>query len=108
MVVWLLLRAPLSREAGGLALCQPGAFADTADPAYQDILARIVAASRTHQHEKRFDLAGFRPNAYYIRAMQRYGILPPGLGPEDPVDVYAADRAYWQSFWYCSHEGAKR
>ena len=32
--------------------------------------------------------------------MKRYGILAATLGPNDPVDPYATDRAYWQSFWY--------
>ena len=32
--------------------------------------------------------------------MQRFGILPKSLGPNDPVDVYATDRAYWNSFYY--------
>ena len=49
---------------------------------------------------KRFDMPGFRPNDYYIYQMQRYGILPKDLGASDPIDVYAADRAYWRSFWY--------
>jgi hypothetical protein len=32
--------------------------------------------------------------------MQRFGFLPADLGPEDPIDVYAVDRAYWDSFDY--------
>jgi hypothetical protein len=41
---------------------------------------------------------GFQPNAYYVGKLQEYGILPTEL--EGPIDVYAADRAYWKSFWY--------
>ena len=94
-----LLRAPLARSAGGLEWCGRAVLADTRDPDYQALLARIVAASEKHQREKRFDMPGFRPNVYYVRMMQRYGVLPAGLGPGDPIDVYATDRAYWQSFW---------
>ena len=31
--------------------------------------------------------------------MQRFGILPRDLKPEDPIDVYATDRLHWESFW---------
>lgn len=96
----LLLRAPLSERSGGLALCGKNVFADTADPDYQAILAVIVAASDQLARHKRFDMPGFRPNEHYVREMQRFGILPASLGPTDPVDVYATDRAYWDSFAY--------
>jgi hypothetical protein len=39
-------------------------------------------------------MPGFRPNPHYIREMQRFGILPA------PLDPYAIDRAYWDSFTY--------
>ena len=94
----VLLRAPLSQEAGGLGICTPNVFADTADADYQAILTAIRQAAAKHKEEKRFDMPGFRPNDYYIRNMQRYGILPEDLKPEDPIDVYATDRAYWKSF----------
>jgi hypothetical protein len=42
-----------------------------------------------------------RPSPIYIRELQRYGILPPGLDPnEDAIDVYATDEAYWRSLWH--------
>ncbi|MFW6169011.1 MAG: hypothetical protein ACODAD_00875 [Planctomycetota bacterium] len=42
-----------------------------------------------------------RPSPLYIREMQRYGILPPEFDPAvDQLDPYAADEAYWRSFWY--------
>ena len=42
-----------------------------------------------------------RPSPFYIREMKRYGILPPGFDlSKDPIDVYATDEIYWQSFWY--------
>ena len=96
----LLVRAPLSPQSGGLGLCEPTVFSDTDDPDYQTILAAILDAARRHQESKRFDMPGFRPNVYYIRMMQRYGILPADLSPDEPVDVYATDQAYWKSFWH--------
>jgi hypothetical protein len=62
------------------------------------MLAAILAASRQHHQEKRFDMPGFRPNVYYVRMMQRYGILPEGFDFREPIDVYAIDQAYWKSF----------
>jgi hypothetical protein len=96
----LLLQAPLAREAGGLGLCREVVFSDQQDADYRQLLARIVAASEKHSAEKRFDMRGFRPNVYYIRKLQSYGILPADLDPNEPIDTYAVDRAYWKSFWY--------
>jgi len=96
----LLIRAPLSRAAGGLGLCEPVVFADPNDPDYCEILASITAAAERHCQTKRFDMPGFRPNDHYILQMQRYGILPKDVGRDEPIDVYATDQAYWQSFWY--------
>jgi hypothetical protein len=45
-------------------------------------------------------MRGFRPNEHYVRELQRFGALPQNLSEEDPIDVYAVDQAYWQSFWY--------
>lgn len=97
-----LLLAPLAREAGGLDLCNQTVFANTDDPLYQQILAAIREAQNRLQQDKRFDMPGFRPNQHYIREMQRFGFLPRDLGPDDPIDVYAVDRAYWDSFNYPS------
>ena len=47
---------------------------------------------------KRFDMPGFHPGPEYVREMVRYGILP--RAPDSPIDVYATDRAYWESLWY--------
>lgn len=92
----LLLRAPLAKSAGGLERCGQAVFAHAGDPAYRAMRERIEIAAQRHAAEKRFDLPGFRPNDYYIRALQRYGALPADLAPDAPVDPYAADRAYWQ------------
>jgi hypothetical protein len=95
-----LLRAPLAKQSGGLALCKETVFADTDDPLYRQMLSAIQDAHQRLNRGKRFDMPGFRPNRHYIREMQRFGFLPKELGPEDPIDVYAVDRAYWDSFHY--------
>jgi len=95
-----LLRAPLAKQSGGLALCKETVFADTDDPLYRQMLSAIQDAHQRLNRGKRFDMPGFRPNQHYIREMQRFGFLPKELKPEDPIDVYAVDRAYWDSFHY--------
>ncbi len=96
----LLLRAPLSPEAGGLGWCGADVFPDTDDPDYQAVLAAVAAASDRLAEIKRFDMPGFRPNVYYIRQMQQYGVLPLDHDPEAPIDFRAVERAYWDSFRY--------
>lgn len=94
----LIIRAPLAKAAGGLQLCGKPVFADTNDPLYREMLGALRNAHDRLMAGKRFDMPGFRPNEHYIREMQRFGILPKNLGPNDPIDVYATDRAYWNSF----------
>jgi hypothetical protein len=108
----LALLAPLARTAGGLGLCGrrtnlgngpvagPAIFPDTQDADYQRLLSTLVRAKDELERIRRFDMPGFRPNEPYVREMKRFGILPAGLAPEDPVDPYAVDQAYWRSFWY--------
>jgi len=96
----LLLRAPLAPTAGGLGWCARNEFADTGDADYQLLLAAIVDASERLAETARFDMPGFRPNVYYLRRMQRYGILPPDHDLDGPIDFRAVERAYWQSFHY--------
>ena len=50
-------------------------------------------------------MPGFRPTKHYIREMQRYGILPADLPPTGPIDPYATDKAYWDSFDYQPRHG---
>ncbi len=95
----LLLQAPLSADAGGLGLCGD-VFAGSSDADYQEILAAVADAAARLERYKRFDMRGFRPSPYYVRQMQRYGILPDDLPPDAEIDPYAADRAYWQSLWW--------
>ncbi len=96
----LLLRAPLSAEAGGLGICEGRVFADAEAPDYLEILAAIESAAARHRVTKRFDMPGFRPNDHYVIQMQRFEILPKDLKHDEPFDCYAADEAYWRSFWY--------
>ncbi len=96
----LLLRAPLAKKSGGLGLCEGNVFANQEDADYQVLRAAIQKASDKLAVEKRFDMADFRPNDYYLHQMIRYGILPQDLSAEDPVDPYATDKAYWDSFEY--------
>ncbi len=117
----LVLVAPLSREAGGYAEGQPGEpklivdnhamppaafvhpviFASRDDADFQAILAHLQAATARLDQIKRFDMPGFRPRLEYVREMKRYGVLPePFNTAAAPIDPYATDRAYWQSFWH--------
>jgi len=96
----LVVRAPLSKDAGGLGICAPGVFKNTDDPGYQRLLADVRIAAQQLADGKRFDMPGFRPNRYYIREMKRFGFLPQDLKPDDPIDHYATDQAYWNSFWW--------
>ena len=45
-------------------------------------------------------MPGFHPNEHYFREMKHFGILPASQKPEDPIDVYATDQAFWESAWY--------
>ena len=96
----LLLLAPLSKRAGGFESCGKPVFADTDDPDYRKVLAAIEDSKRELQRIKRFDMPGFRPRLEYVREMIRYGILSPSTANDAPIDVYATDRAYWQSLWH--------
>jgi len=114
----LMLLAPLSIQAGGAGACSAPVrasdetakarlaaslpapvFASTDDADYKTILAMIQRAGKRLQETKRFDMPHFRPDPAWVREMKRYGILPPDLPADAPIDVYAAERAYWRSFW---------
>ncbi len=99
----LLLLAPMAREAGGYGICVRDGkpvFSGTGDPDYQILLGIVRAGQVRLDYSRRFDMPGFRPHGGYVQMMQSYGILPRRIDPKKaPVDVYAADRAYWMSFW---------
>ncbi len=102
----MILLAPLSEKAGGYGICRykdPAGndmpfFQGKDDPDYQKLLALCTAGQRQLDQIKRFDMPGFRPPAPYVREMKRYKVLPENFEPGQPLDFYATDRAYWQSF----------
>jgi hypothetical protein len=49
---------------------------------------------------KRFDMPGFRPRDAYVREMKRYGILSADTPADAPLDPYALEEKYWQTFWH--------
>lgn len=59
-------------------------------------------AAKVRQEEYgRPDIRGFRPGDYYVRWMQRFGVLPESFYPAtDRIDPYESDQAYWRSLWY--------
>lgn len=95
----LQLLAPLARSAGGHGICGE-IFGSTADPDYQYLLEGIREAKAHLETITRFNMPGFRPEPEYVREMKRYGVLPAGYKLTDPIDVYDADRRYWQSMWH--------
>ena len=96
----LLLLAPLAKSAGGLERCGSAVFASASDADYQRVLQAIRDASARLNQIKRFDMPGFQPRADWVRAMQRFGILPTDVIPNPRIDVYATERRYWESFWW--------
>jgi cytochrome c553 len=108
----LVLLAPLAAEAGGYGSCELKAahldtgngvsvFSNTDDPDYQALLANIRDLKNDLDRRKRFDMPDFKPGEHYVREMKKYGILPVNSNPNiAPIDVYALDRAYWESLWY--------
>ena len=113
----LQLLAPLSKDGGGYGICKAAGdstgdgeskpavvFSSTSDPDYQVLLSAIRSAKEHLDEIKRFDMPDFRPSPHYVREMKRYGILPSDMGPDEPIDVYRADREYWESFWHLPGE----
>lgn len=102
----LILLSPLAKSAGGFGVCRGPdgqkvpVFANTDDPGYRKLLAMVTAGRDQLDRIKRFDMPGFQPRHAYLREMKRYGILSPDHQPDEQVDPYALDRAYWQSLWY--------
>jgi hypothetical protein len=102
-----MLLAPLAIEAGGWGLCRDPAseqpapvLPGTDDPDYQAMLALARAGQARLARAGRFDLAGFRPRADWVREMKRFGILPADLSEADPIDPYATEDRYWRSLWH--------
>jgi hypothetical protein len=105
----LLVLAPLAKAAGGWGLCHEaagkpsdagGVIAGTQDAAYQVLLASVRDAAKHLDEIKRFDMPGFRPRDAYVRELKRYGVLPADQPSGAPLDPYALEEKYWQTFWY--------
>ncbi len=96
----LVLLAPLAKDAGGLELCSKVVLQNKQDPLYKQMLQAVQVGRHLLMKGKRFDMPGFRPNEHYIREMQRFGFIPQDLSATDPIDVYAVDKAYWESFYW--------
>ncbi|MDP2895385.1 MAG: hypothetical protein Q8Q12_02350 [bacterium] len=107
----LMLLAPLSKSAGGYALCRPigesngpstsfAVFGDTEDPDYRTIFTLCETGKSHLDRVTRFDMPGFRPQPSYVREMKRFGILPWELPADAEINVYATDQAYWRSLWW--------
>ena len=98
----LMVLAPLAKEAGGLGICvsETGVVFKTAnDPDYLTILDLNKRGMQELHSIKRFDMPDFRPPAAYVREMQRFGVLPPEIdSSRTEIDVYQADRMYWDLF----------
>ncbi|MHB9081408.1 MAG: HzsA-related protein [Pirellulaceae bacterium] len=99
-----LLLGPLAKSAGGWESCGP-VFADTNDPAYQQMLGSLRRGKAEGDVRPRYGTPGFRPNRQYVRELKRYGILASDLDPNtSPIDIFQADRDYWKSSWYTPSE----
>lgn len=104
----LLLLAPLGKSAGGMQFCRDksqksggeSVFADKNDPDYKTLHAYMETLHQAQLGNPRYHMDGYRPSPHYLREMKRYGILPADFDERnDPIDPYATDRAYWESFW---------
>ncbi|HOC01270.1 MAG TPA: hypothetical protein PKM43_21280, partial [Verrucomicrobiota bacterium] len=94
-----LLLGPLAKTAGGFGSCGE-VFRDTQDPDYRRLLGAIRLAREGIEAHQCFGTPTFRPNRQYIRELARFGVLPAAFDPaRDPLDVFAADQAYWRSLW---------
>ncbi len=101
----LLLRAPLTRDAGGLEVCGT-VFSSTQDADFLTLLASVQDMQNYLATIGRFNLPGFQPEPEYVREMKRYGILGSDYRPGDPIDVYETDQQYWQSMWHAAAPAA--
>ena len=112
-----VLRAPLSREAGGLGVCESksgkSVFTSKDDADYKTILAALERGRRyIIEEDNRPEMLTPSPNngencpqRYvprwpYLREMIRYGLLPVDTDPTASYDPYELDQRYWESLHY--------
>jgi hypothetical protein len=126
----LLLRAPLSKKAGGLEICRdrkatayegprtqsnwklgdapPAAtFASKDDPDYQLMLQQIREAAEKYT-PGRLELPGFTPHHDWVREMKRNGVLSgdfQGDGSRDLQFYFDVDERYYRKFWPSTTKG---
>ncbi|MFW6303591.1 MAG: hypothetical protein ACOC2L_03125, partial [Candidatus Sumerlaeota bacterium] len=107
----LALLAPLSKEAGGLGLCQQReakqfseeqagpakVFTTKDDPGYQALLEAIKPGADTATRLPAYYQDGFKPNRSYIDEMQRFGVLPQDADPAK-IDLHKTDEKYYSIF----------
>ena len=111
------VRAPLSKAAGGLGVCEAKSgkpvFTDKDDADYRTILAGIERGRRyILEEDNRPEMLipspnngpdcpqQFVPRWAYLREMIRYGVLPVDVDPSASYDPYELDEKYWRSLWY--------
>ena len=119
-----VLRAPLSKEAGGFGICQEKSgkpvFESVDDPDYKTILAAIERGRRyiieeDNRPEMLYPSANngkdcpqrYVPRWTYLRELIRYGLLPADADPNASRDPYELDELYWRSLWYKPVEAKK-
>jgi len=97
----MALLAPLAKDAGGYGICPGPVFKSKDDPDYQRMLKALRPPGEYLKTATLYHMPGFRPNVHYFREMKRYGILPADFDEaNDPIDVFAVEAKYWQSFWH--------
>jgi len=105
-----VLLAPLAKDAGGWGGMKKSKgkevsheiFKNSKDPDYQTIL-KVISSGKDYidNKDKRWHMAGFKPNSDYVREMKRYGILPEEFDVEkDPINIFETDQKYWEALWH--------
>tara|TARA_B100001964_G_scaffold219393_2_gene261424 strand:+ start:3045 stop:3212 length:168 start_codon:yes stop_codon:yes gene_type:complete len=50
---------------------------------------------------KRFDMAGFKPRAEFLREKKRHGVIPADSDlSKDEIDASEVDRKHWPTTWF--------
>jgi hypothetical protein len=108
----LALLAPLSKEAGGLGLCQqreakqlerdksaPPAvvFKSKDDPAYLALLKAIEDGADMAKRVPAYYEKAYKAPRAYVDEMQRFGVLPENVDPQS-IDLFKTDEKYYSIF----------
>ncbi|MCF0234536.1 MAG: hypothetical protein HUK22_06100 [Thermoguttaceae bacterium] len=112
-----VLRAPLSKSAGGLGVCEAKSgkpvFENADDEDYKTILAALERGRRyILEEDNRPEMIvpspnngencpqKFTPRWAYLRELIRYGVLPVDADPAASYDPYELDELYWRALHY--------